>query len=198
MSNNAMQLAKHKTELLTAALELYKGNRLDAGYVKAEADAEKMFKKEMAKLRKKEKEASGKALSEKLQQVEDLNLTGEAYEKIAVFDSYEEAQGAIWDKGGWVTSKSGRRGSTKTRSYHGGEHGKYKITCDKNGDGTAYLWAATTNDTSLSSPSMISTVPRSWRTRARRRTRMRTRTMSCSMNSTRSSSLLARPWSRSR
>ena len=170
MSNNAMQLAKHKTELLTAALELYKGNRLDAGYVKAEADAEKMFKKEMAKLRKKEKEASGKALSEKLQQVEDLNLTGEAYEKIAVFDSYEEAQGALWDKGGWVTSKSGRRGSTKTRSYHGGEKGKYKITCDKNGDGTAYLWAATTNDTSLSSPSMISTVPRSWRTRARRRT----------------------------
>ena len=29
------------------------------------------------------------------------------------------------------------------RSYHGGEKGKYKITCDKNGDGTAYLWAAT-------------------------------------------------------
>ena len=36
------------------------------------------------------------------------------------------------------------------RSYHGGEHGKYKITCDKDGDGTAYLWAATTNDNSLS------------------------------------------------
>ena len=28
-------------------------------------------------------------------------------------------------------------------------YGKYKITCDKNGDGTAYLWAATSNDTSL-------------------------------------------------
>ena len=27
---------------------------------------------------------------------------------------------------------------------------QYKITCDKNGDGTAYLWAATTNDTSFS------------------------------------------------
>ena len=27
---------------------------------------------------------------------------------------------------------------------------KYKITCDKDGDGTAYLWAATTNDTSFS------------------------------------------------
>jgi hypothetical protein len=70
--------------------------------------------------------------------------------KIFSFSSYEEAQGAIWDQGGWVTSKSGRRGSTKTRSYHGGEKGKYKITCDKNGDGTAYLWAATTNDTSFS------------------------------------------------
>jgi hypothetical protein len=45
--------------------------------------------------------------------------------------------------------KSGRRGSTTTRSYHGGEKGKYKITCDKNGDGTAYLWAAMTNSTSL-------------------------------------------------
>ena len=45
--------------------------------------------------------------------------------------------------------KSGRRGSTKTRSYHGGEKGKFKITCDKNGDGTAYLWAAMTNSTSL-------------------------------------------------
>ena len=63
-----------------------------------------------------------------------------------MFDSYEEAQGAIWDKGGWVDA----RGSTKTRSYHGGEHGKYKITCDKNGDGSAYLWAATTNDKSFS------------------------------------------------
>ena len=96
--------------------------------------------------------ASGKALSEKLQQVEDLNLPGEDYEKIAVFDSYDEAhlaQGVLWDKGGWVTSKSGRRGSTKTRSYHGGEKGKFKITCDKNGDGTAYLWAAMTNSTSL-------------------------------------------------
>ena len=70
--------------------------------------------------------------------------------KIFSFSSYDEAQGAIWDQGGWVTSKSGRRGSTKTRSYHGGEKGKYKITCDKNGDGTAYLWAATTNDTSFS------------------------------------------------
>ena len=28
-------------------------------------------------------------------------------------------------------------------------YGKYKITCDKNGDGTAYLWAAMTNSTSL-------------------------------------------------
>ena len=27
---------------------------------------------------------------------------------------------------------------------------KYKITCDKNGDRTAYFWAATTNDTSFS------------------------------------------------
>ena len=80
---------------------------------------------------------------EKLQQVEDLNLPGEEYEKICSFESYNEAQGALWDMGGLVTSKSGRRGSTKTRSYHGGEKGKYKITCDKNGDGTAYLWAAT-------------------------------------------------------
>ena len=45
--------------------------------------------------------------------------------------------------------RSGRRGSTTTQSYHGGEKGKYKITCDKNGDGTAYLWAAMTNSTSL-------------------------------------------------
>ena len=104
----------------------------------------------MSKLRKREREASGKPLSEKLQQVEDLNLPGETYEKVAAFDTYPEAQDALWDKGGWVTSKSGRRGSTKTRSYHGGEHGKYKITCDKDGDGTAYLWAATTNDNSFS------------------------------------------------
>ena len=150
MSNNAMQLAKHKTELLSAALELYKGNRQDLGYLKAEADAEKMFKREMSKLRKREREASGKALSEKMQQVEDLNLPGEQYEKSARFDTYREAQDALWDRGGWVTSKSGRRGSTTARSYHGGEHGKYKITCDKDGDGTAYLWAATTNDNSLS------------------------------------------------
>ena len=150
MSNNAMQLAKHKTELLSAALELYKGNRLDPGYVKAEADAEKMFKKEMAKLRKRERQESGKPLSEKLQQVEDLNLPGETYEKVAQFDTYPEAQDALWARGGWITSKSGRRGSTKARSYHGGDHGKYKITCDKDGDGTAYLWAATTNDNSFS------------------------------------------------
>ena len=88
-----------------------------------------MWKKEMAKLRKKEKEASGKALSEKLQQVEDLNLPGEEYEKICSFESYNEAQGALWDMGGWVTSKSGRRGSTKTNA-----------TCRQN---APYVWRHT-------------------------------------------------------
>jgi len=149
ISSNAMQLSKHKMELLNAALELYKGNRLDPGYLKAEADAEKMWSKEMAKLRKREREASGKPLSATLQKVEDMGLQNEEYEKICMFDSYEEGQDALWDKGGWITSKSGRRGSNKAQSYHGGEKGKYKITCDKNGDGTAYLWAATSNSTSL-------------------------------------------------
>jgi hypothetical protein len=36
-----------------------------------------------------------------------------------------------------------------SQSYHGGEKGKYKLTCDKNGEGWAYLWAATSNATSL-------------------------------------------------
>ena len=102
-----------------------------------------------AKLRKKEKEALGKALSAKCQEVEDMGLPDEEYEKLCMFDSHKEGQDALWDVGGWVTSKSGRRGSNKSQSYHGGEKGKYKITCDKNGDGTAYLWAATSNSTSL-------------------------------------------------
>ena len=85
-----------------------------------------------------------------MQQVEDINLPVEKYEKSAMFDTYREAEVALWDRGGWVTSTSGRLGSTTARSYHGGQHGKYKITCDKDGDGTAYLWAATTNDNSLS------------------------------------------------
>jgi hypothetical protein len=60
------------------ALELAKDNPLDAGYIKAKADAEKMFKKECAKLRKKEKEALGKALSAKCQEVEDMGLHSDA------------------------------------------------------------------------------------------------------------------------
>ena len=141
--------AKQKTEFLKAALELAKDNPLDAGYIKAKADAEKMFKKECAKLRKKEKEALGKALSAKCQEVDDMGLPDEQYEKICMFDSHKEGQDALWDKGGWITSKSGRRGSNKSQSYHGGEKGKYKLTCDKNGEGWAYLWAATSNATSL-------------------------------------------------
>jgi hypothetical protein len=80
ISSNAMQLSKHKMELLNAALELYKGNRLDPGYVKAEADAEKMWSKEMAKLRKREREASGKPLSATLPT--ECSLCGEAYKCI--------------------------------------------------------------------------------------------------------------------
>ena len=102
MSNNAMQLAKHKTELLAAALELYKGNRQDPGYVKAEAEAEKMFKKEMSKLRKRERETSGKPLSEKLQQVEDLNLPGE---KNAALTKEQKASFKLRKQGGSSASE---------------------------------------------------------------------------------------------
>ena len=41
-----------------------------------------------------------------------------------------------------MTAKSGRRGSNKTQSYHGGLSGKFMITCDQE---AAYLWAADTN-----------------------------------------------------
>jgi hypothetical protein len=46
-----------------------------------------------------------------------------------------------------------------------------QLNCDRNGDGTAYLWAATTNATSLTANDLDGQ-PRS----SKRRRRMRTRT----------------------
>ena len=79
----------------------------------------------------------------------DMELPKQKYEKVFVFkghdDNYLAARDALWDicdAEDWATAKSGRRGSNKTQSYHGGLSGKFKITCDEE---AAYLWAADTN-----------------------------------------------------
>ena len=80
---------------------------------------------------------------------------------------------------------------------HPSIHVQYKITCDKNGDGTAYLWAATTNDTSFSVDDLDGAKELEDEGEEEGEER-RPRNKSYSMNSTRSSSPLARPWTRSR
>ena len=101
----------------------------------------------MRKLAKAER--AGKELTKERQAIEDMELTKQKYEKVFVFkghnDNYITARDALYgicDAEDWTTSKSGRRGSNKTKSYHGGLPGKFMITCDEE---AAYLWAADTN-----------------------------------------------------
>ena len=143
----AMVLMKQRTEFIAAALAAANGNKDDEDYLEQKELAEKTFLQEMRKLRKKEKE--GKPLTKKQQEVEDLDLTNQSWEKIFVFkghdDNTEAARDALFNVGepeDWITAKSGRRGSNKKQSYHGGKCGKFKITTEEDG---AYLWAADSN-----------------------------------------------------
>jgi hypothetical protein len=81
---------------------------------------------------------AGKELTKARQEIEDMELPKQKYEKVFVFkghdDNYLAARDALWDicdAEDWATAKSGRRGSNKTQSYHGGLSGKFKITCDE-------------------------------------------------------------------
>ena len=82
-------------------------------------------------------------------QMSSAGLSSLEYEKVFVVkghdDNYITARDALYeicDAEDWTTSKSGRRGSNKTKSDHGGLSGKFKITCNEE---AAYLWAADTN-----------------------------------------------------
>jgi hypothetical protein len=142
-----MVLMKQRMELIQTALAFAKGNKQDADYLEAVKEADKQFKKDMRKLAKAER--AGKELTKARQEIEDMELHKQKYEKVFVFkghdDNYIAAREALWgicDAEDWATAKSGRRGSNKTQSYHGGMSGKFKITCDEE---AAYLWAADTN-----------------------------------------------------
>ena len=142
-----MVLMKQRMDLIQTALAYAHGNKEDEDYLQAVADADKAFTKDMRKLAKAER--AGKELTKERQAIEDMELTKQKYEKVFVFkghnDNYITARDALYgicDAEDWTTSKSGRRGSNKTKSYHGGLPGKFKITCDEE---AAYLWAADTN-----------------------------------------------------
>ena len=142
-----LELLTAKTNTVSAALKAADGDVRNAGYVTAAALADKIYNKGVKRLRKEAK--AEKELTEHEKAIEALDLPGQVYSKVFIFEDLNAANGALRALAtDWLTSKSGRHGSNKIRKYHGGPRGCFKITVDKT-TLKATLWQAGNNDEDL-------------------------------------------------